>query len=444
LSQQMPHIAPWDSLFAEANQSLSVHSLHGRIQLHVLFELVYDFFPNFNYNSITQRFVRAPSVFHDNVTRDVMPKPRLNFYYGSKPLTTVFLQLAQLTREFVGVPHLRAIIDLVGQENLLLIVTECLSNLEIKVTNVLAPYLQSLIGGMPPSSKLPISDYGTKGGLGYFQAKLADIMEYPDLRNEVYNHFKEFGNTIVFLNLLDLTLMQTTSQDFLQVCPFLGVTPSNYSPSGSRCESVLFKSVSAVVSAIKADSTLHSTAPVILDDLVQTANRIDDFYRKKGQTRSFFKAKLKEIDRMLDSVRDEWSGLFTRQNSRNGVESLSDSVDTSTEFYRVWSSLQFVYCLPRPAEQYSCQDDYGDGLLWAGAVIIYLLHQQHRFNVFDFSYHIANIEQANPIQNDDNFVREFLKNVNAVRDLNNQIFEILKVYYPLPSPKIVPLHPIPY
>lgn len=62
-------------------------------------------------------------------------------------------------------------------EGLSLIVGEVLRNMELKLVNVLAPYVKELmLSGMPQSSKLPIHDYGTEGGYGYFQLKLKDIL----------------------------------------------------------------------------------------------------------------------------------------------------------------------------------------------------------------------------------------------------------------------------
>lgn len=64
------------------------------------------------------------------------------------------------------------------------------------------------MGGMPVSSKLPIHDYGTEGGHGYFQLKLKDIINYADLRPEVLQNFREMGNLIIFLKMCDLALVK--------------------------------------------------------------------------------------------------------------------------------------------------------------------------------------------------------------------------------------------
>jgi len=46
---------PWDAMFKEVNQA--VNTDHGRISLHIFWELHYDFLPNFCYNSTTDRQV---------------------------------------------------------------------------------------------------------------------------------------------------------------------------------------------------------------------------------------------------------------------------------------------------------------------------------------------------------------------------------------------------
>ena len=43
----------FDAMLKEANQAIS--SPHGRISLHIFWELHYDFLPNFCYNSTTDR-----------------------------------------------------------------------------------------------------------------------------------------------------------------------------------------------------------------------------------------------------------------------------------------------------------------------------------------------------------------------------------------------------
>lgn len=45
---------------------------------------------------------------------------------------------------------------------------------------------------------------------------------------------------------------------------------------------------------------------------------------------------------------------------------------------------------------FSCEYLFGDGLNYAGMAIIYLLRQDQRFNLLDFSYHFLRVHQNDP------------------------------------------------
>lgn len=45
------------------------------------------------------------------------------------------------------------------------------------------------------------------GVLMYFQAQLNDLIQYPDLRTEVFQSFREIGNAILFCLLVEQSLV---------------------------------------------------------------------------------------------------------------------------------------------------------------------------------------------------------------------------------------------
>jgi len=124
---------PWDSILAEVNESTSLVSFHGRIVLHVIFELVYDFGPNWNFNSITSRFIRPPLVFTDEVPREAMPKLNPVFLFGSKSLNAAYANTHDLYKKFFGMSHINAMARILGRANLPLVVSEALQNMDLKV-----------------------------------------------------------------------------------------------------------------------------------------------------------------------------------------------------------------------------------------------------------------------------------------------------------------------
>eukprot|EP01133_Synstelium_polycarpum_P001207 gene1207-1395_t len=429
---------PLPAIMNEMDESTSLVSYHGRIALHTIFEVMSDFAPNYTFNSITQRFIKAPYLFIDEVTRETMPKTNPVFLFGNKQFNGAYANSAELHKHFVGSPHIQALIRVVGRKNLPLIVGEVLRNIEIKLTSVLAPYVRELIqSGMPPSQKLPIYDYGTEGGYGYFQLKLKEIYTYPDLRPEVIQCFRELGNMIVFLHQLDQALVQLDSLAFVKAAPFLGITPdwwyADQPDADPTLSSPLYGQLQKLAQLIDAKPDV-AKAPEYFNEIVGNAWRADKFYRPTGDNTSLFKNVLQRLSIILNSVRAEWSGLAPD----NGVI----NVDSSTEFYRLWSALQFVCCWPLTNENdKSYHELFGDGLMWAGITFIHFLGQQYRFELFDFCYHILNVEEAAAVRSDKPALKNFFKNAMFMRDMNQQIFSILSTYCPPPPPSNMVLSP---
>ncbi|GAM27817.1 hypothetical protein SAMD00019534_109930 [Acytostelium subglobosum LB1] len=437
LLSQFLTLDPLESIMNEVNDSTSLVSYHGRIALHTIFELMSDFGPNYTFNSITQRFVKAPYLFTDEITRESMPKSNPLFLFGNKHFNAAYGNAAELHKHFFGLPHVHSLINTVGRKNLPLIVGECLRNIEIKISNVLTPYCRELIqSGMPASQKLPIYDYGTEGGYGYFQLKLKDIYTYPDLRPEVVQCFRELGNIIVFMNLLDQALVQKDAFNFVKAAPFLGYTPESwYSDQGEdpTLESPLYSQLQKMAKIIEEKPDV-TKVPEYFNEIVANAWRADKFYRPSGNHTSLFKSVLQSISQILNTVRVEWSGT----TPENGVI----NVDSSTEFYRLWSALQFVTCWPLTNENdKSYQELFGDGYIWAGCTIIHFLGQQYRFELFDFCYHILNVEEAAAVRSDKPALKNFFKTAQFVKDMNQQIFSILNTYCPPPAPSNMVLSP---
>ena len=102
--------------------------------------------------------------------------------------------------------------------------------------------------GMPQKCKLPFYQYGSKGSylysqkqtlcyfsvfstvgvFGFYIAQLAPVIQYKDLRTEVFQSFKEFGNSVIFALLLEKALGQQEVVDLLQAAPFQSMYPRPY------------------------------------------------------------------------------------------------------------------------------------------------------------------------------------------------------------------------
>lgn len=64
--------------------------------------------------------------------------------------------------------------------------------------------------------------------LSYYQAHLIDIVQYPDARTDVFQSFREFGNSIIFCLLIEQALSQEEVCDLLHAAPFQNILPRPY------------------------------------------------------------------------------------------------------------------------------------------------------------------------------------------------------------------------
>lgn len=85
---------------------------------------------------------------------------------------------------------------------------------------------------------------------------------------------------------------------------------------------------------------------------------------------SVFEMVLNRIRTFLDDP------IWTGPVPVNGVL----TVDECTEFHRLWSALQFVYCIPVGENEFTVEQLFGEGLHWAGCAMIVLLGQQRRYS----------------------------------------------------------------
>ncbi len=51
--------------------------------------------------------------------------------------------------------------------------------------------------------KLPLFDYKAAGSLAFYQLRLYDVIGHKELQTDVFHSFRELGNAIAFLVLLE-------------------------------------------------------------------------------------------------------------------------------------------------------------------------------------------------------------------------------------------------
>jgi len=98
------------------------------------------------------------------------------------------------------------------------------------------------------------------------------------------------------------------------------------------------------------------------------------------------------LDRIRSFLLDD--PVWSTSSSSTNISPLAN-IDETFEFHRIWSALQFVYCLPtRYEHEMNVEQLYGEGLNFAGCTLIRLLNEHRKFETYDFTYHLFKINRS--------------------------------------------------
>ncbi len=125
-------------------------------------------------------------------------------------------------------PHFRCMAKLLGYQGIAVVMEELLKIIRSLVQGNILNYTKTLMEAMPKQCKLPRYDYGSPGVLGYYQATLQDIVQYPDARTELFHNFREFGNALLFCLMIEQALSQEEVMDLLHAAPFQNILPKPF------------------------------------------------------------------------------------------------------------------------------------------------------------------------------------------------------------------------
>nr|PNR59501.1 hypothetical protein PHYPA_002292 [Physcomitrium patens] len=446
------HIAidPFNLMMGEISETISLVSFSGRLASQVLLELQNDFFPNFMLCTTTQRFVRSSKPPKRPIKRPSSPFAEPSFLFGNIDLNEAHGVVAELHSKFFGLPHMFAVVKLLGSRSLPWLVRALLDYLSQKIL-VMEPWVEDLRDLMPKAISLPPYDAGVEGSLNHFTEQLQWAVNY-DGRPEMLQGLKEIGSLIFWMSLLDTAMRETETVHFMQVVPWLGVVPNK---DGQLQQLLCDDNYSPVVSLFKeaTDEVLYSTSRVngpAFQSMAKQAEVVDILYMNNLQTGSVLDYTLTYLHAILSRSRVKWdlppkSGLI--------------EITLSKEYHRIYSGLQYTMLQGVPPsvqslllaysqispEGDSFQDRYGDAVAWGGCTILYLLGQQLRFELLDFAYHVLSASEAESLPSAQELLIErsksgsaaysmevvaFLANAKKARRLNNYVFSLLRACSP--------------
>eukprot|EP00079_Xenopus_tropicalis_P033359 XP_017947130.1 PREDICTED: cytoplasmic FMR1-interacting protein 1 isoform X3 [Xenopus tropicalis] len=405
----------FDAMFREANHNVSAP--YGRITLHVFWELNYDFLPNYCYNGSTYRFVRTVMPFSQEFQRDKQPNAQPQYLFGSKLLNLAYSSMFSYYRHFVGPPHFKVICRLLGYQGIAVVMEELLKVVKSLLQGTILQYVKTLMEVMPKICRLPRHEYGSPGILEFFHHQLKDIVEYAELKTVCFQNLREVGNTLLFCLLIEQSLSLEEVCDLLHAAPFQNILPRVHVKEGERLEAKMKRLESKyaplhLVPLIERLGTPQQIAIAREGDLL-TKERLCCGL-------SMFEVILTRVQTFLDDA--IWRGPLPS----NGVM----HVDECVEFHRLWSAMQFVYCIPVGTHEFTVEQCFGDGLNWAGCMIIALLGQHRRFDVLDFCYHLLKVQKHDGkdevIKNVP--LKKMVERIRKFQILNDEIFGILDKY----------------
>ena len=430
-------IDSFSDMFANANADVNAVNVCGRIIAHMKTTVIEDVVVNYALNMHTQRFKRSPIAFKQT-GREGRPKLlQTSFAFGTQ-CGKAWDYYCNLSRGFIGRPHIDAMVRMVGEAGINFIMAFFMEHIEERMASC-KTVIKGLSDGLPPI-KLPKVVFGTAGCFGMFEARLKQYFQYMDFLDESFQMFREIGNVVGFVGMLDSSLALRQTNAYVNAAGFLGARCSGKvsefpiglarNQSGrSRAESEVGNERRVVVEADKkVDHALfefddvrsgfqsvsqtfvelaHATegrvrAPKVVHDFVAMSERAHDAYAGLTSTPNLNIGKdlIDSISAVMDKV-----GFRECLGVDEGPESVMSSERTD-EFHRVFSVLNFLMCMEHKsrgeeeegagAEVEKPTTDgavFGHGFGLAGVVFLHILGQGEKFRLLDLSYHVLKVHE---------------------------------------------------
>ena len=90
---------------------------------------------------------------------------------------------------------------------------------------------------LPDTIRLPRASYGTAATYTHITQTLRDILGFSDMKTQVFHYFREIGNGLIFVQLIERALNQQEMHDMIQAAPFRRQLPRIHIKEGERYES---------------------------------------------------------------------------------------------------------------------------------------------------------------------------------------------------------------
>lgn len=446
LSQHL-QLDSFDILFHAVNESYSLTSFANRIVVHFLRCLENDLFNNYCFNMHTQRFTRAPLILkpfeHEKAPRHLAG----NMLFGEQCGKSYEI-ICKMTKSFVGRVHWEAAIAVMGYSAVALIIDTCLKSLANKLGEIKA-YMEALREGIPPG-KHPQYMFRAGGCYGYFEGQLKGLLEYEDLKPEVFQGFREIGNILAFLLCFSETIDVMEQFRFISVAPVVGLSPSHSAASAAVMSSNAPPPcpLSQCLQNLCAQAQAHAnavTAPSVINAVPEMSWQLCSSFAHALVPKNIFRAVMVKVQDVLYQL-DLISAWGTHPLDDGAVEV------NSKEFFRLFSALNFLFCMPNEHDHAADSGDvlnvpdsheFGDGFAFAGCALLHLLDQRHVFELLDAATYVlrvrdhegnsvtaANAQVGTVDESLKKEMEQFVVVAEEQKRLQTDVFLLLESYYP--------------
>ncbi|KAL7749352.1 hypothetical protein RI367_005223 [Sorochytrium milnesiophthora] len=333
-----------DDMIAEVDESHYHHAL-GRIYAHTVSELCGDFLTQFAYNHLTQRFVYGATSLVPPVQRASAPRVKHHYLYGNKHHLAAHEAQLQLYEHFVGVIHFRAIVSVLGVDRTYALVAEVVDTADTLVL----PFLRS------EESELTFWTQIKEGVTPYTWALSKGFPPTLKLPGIDYGTKGTFEYVQALLKPL---LVYKDLEQVFEVFRELG---------------------NALLVVKRLESALVPSHALLLKQTVQP---------------SIMDLILRRLYATIREAHPLW--MDSEGPEGNPVAEDPFAYESSREFYRIFSFLQFAFCLPTvDANGKRHREVFGDSVHWAGYLILNALSQVELFTTFDFTWHACYVASLN-------------------------------------------------
>ena len=119
---------------------------------------------------------------------------------------------------FIGKEHFVSLVRLLGYSGIALTIKGCiLPNSKTLLKGTILQYYMNLQKLLPETIRLPKASYGTEATYTHIKQTLRDVIGFTELKTHVCHYFREIGNGLIFVLLIERALNQQEIHDMLQV-----------------------------------------------------------------------------------------------------------------------------------------------------------------------------------------------------------------------------------